>query len=439
VLPAHCRIAATLKPSADSVIDIEVWMPEGASWNGKFQAVGNGGWAGTISFAAMATAVQEGYATASTDTGHKGGNALFAIDHPEKLTDFAHRAVHEMVVTAKAVMTKYYNQGPRLSYWNGCSTGGRQGLMAAQKYPEDFDAILAGAPANYQTHLHAWDLAVSTPVLKDPAAAVPAAKLEMVNRAVINACDAKDGVTDGVLNEPLKCSFDVASLACKAGDAENCLTAPQIAAIKRVYEPVRTSSGQVVFPGKVPGAEYGFNAYIAGQNAPPISVGSFQVAYNNANWDWRTFDLNKDLPVVDQKVGAIVNAVNPDLSRFKARGGKVLMYHGWNDTAISPGNAIDYLTSVQKRMGGKQDDFIRLFMAPGMNHCGGGPGPNQVNWMAALERWREDGKAPDRIDAARISNNRIDVSRPLCPYPQVAVYNGKGTTNDAGNFSCKNP
>jgi feruloyl esterase len=264
---------------------------------------------------------------------------------------------------------------------------------------------------------------------------------------VINACDAKDGVADGVLNEPTKCTFDVASLQCRAGDplaspgagAENCLTAPQVAAIKRVYEPAKTSSGQVVFPGKVPGAETGFGAYIGGQNAPPISVGSFQVAYNDAKWDWRTFDLNKDLPVVDQKVGAIVNAVNSDLSKFKARGGKLLMYHGWNDTAISPGNAIDYYTSVQKRMGGKQDDFIRLFMAPGMNHCGGGPGPNQVNWMAALERWREAGVAPDRIDAVRISNNRIEVSRPLCAYPQVAVYSGKGTTNDAGNFSCKNP
>ena len=439
MLPAHCRVAATLRPSADSVIDVEVWMPEAARWNGKFQAVGNGGWAGVISYAAMANAVAEGYASASTDTGHKGGNALFAIDHPEKLTDFAYRSVHEMVVTAKATITRYYSQGPRLSYWNGCSTGGRQGLMSAQRYPEDFDAILAGAPANYQTHLHAWDLAVSTPVLKDPASAVPAAKLEMVNRTVVNACDARDGVADGVLNEPLKCTFDVASLQCKAGDAENCLTAPQVAALKRVYEPAKTSSGQVVFPGKVPGAEIGFGSYIGGQNAPGISVGSFQVAYNDAKWDWRTFDLNKALPVVDQKVGAIVNAVNPDLSKFKARGGKLLMYHGWNDTAISPGNAIDYYTSVQKRMGGRQDDFIRLFMAPGMNHCGGGVGPNQVNWMAALERWRESGVAPDRIDAVRLGTNRVETSRPLCPYPQVAVYSGKGTTNDAGNFSCKNP
>ena len=439
MLPAHCRVAATLRPSSDSVIDIEVWMPVADRWNGKFQAVGNGGWAGTISYAAMATAVQEGYAAASTDTGHKGGNALFAIDHPEKLTDFAYRAVHEMTVQAKALITKFYDRGPRLSYWNGCSTGGRQGLMAAQRYPEDFDAILAGAPANYQTHLHAWDLAVSTPVLKDPAAAVPAAKLEMVTRAVINACDARDGVADSLLTDPAKCTFDVASLQCKDGDAETCLTAPQVAAMKRVYEPVKTKSGQVVFPGKVPGAESGFGAYVGGQNAPGISAGSFQVAHNDAKWDPKTFDLERDLPLVDQKVGAIVNAVNPDLSAFKARGGKVLMYHGWNDTAISPGNAIDYYTSVQKRMGGKQDDFIRLFMAPGMNHCGGGPGPNQVNWMAALERWREASAAPASIDALRINNNRLEMSRPLCPYPQVAVYSGKGTTNDARNFSCKNP
>jgi len=230
-----------LKPSADSAIDIEVWLPESASWNGKFQAVGNGGWAGVISYGALANAVEEGYATASTDTGHKGGNALFAIDHPEKLTDFAYRAVHEMTVTAKAVIAKHYDRGPRLSYWNGCSTGGRQGLMSAQRYPEDFDAILAGAPANYQTHLHTWDLATSVPVLKDTASVVPAAKLDMVNKAMINACDAKDGVADGVLNEPMKCAFDVASLQCKAGDAENCLTSLQVTAMKRAYSPAKTS------------------------------------------------------------------------------------------------------------------------------------------------------------------------------------------------------
>jgi feruloyl esterase len=438
MLPAHCRVAAVLKPSADSHIEIEVWLPA-ENWNGKFQAVGNGGWAGVISYPAMATALLEGYATASTDTGHKGGNAQFALGHPEKLIDFAYRAVHEMTVQSKAIISSYYSRAPRLSYWNGCSTGGRQGLMSAQKYPEDFDAILAGAPANYQTHLHAWDLSVAVPALTNASAAIPPAKLALINRAVVNACDAKDGVKDGLLNDPRSCTFDVASLACKAGDAEDCLTDAQIAQAKRAYAPAKTSSGEVVFPGKDPGSETGWSGFVGGSQAPGVSVGSFQVAYGDANWDPRTFSLDRDLKIVDEKVGAPVNAINPDLRAFKARGGKLLLYHGWNDTAISAGNTINYYSSVLAKMGKNQDDWIRLFMAPGMQHCGNGPGPNQVNWMAALERWREGGAAPDRLDAAHVTNNRVDMTRPLCPYPQVAQYKGSGSTNDAGNFVCKQP
>jgi feruloyl esterase len=438
MLPAHCRVAVVLKPSADSHIEMEVWLPA-ENWNGKFQAVGNGGWAGVISYPAMASALQEGYATASNDTGHKGGNALFAIGHPEKLVDFAYRAVHEMTVQSKAIVSSYYSRPPRLSYWNGCSTGGRQGLMSAQRYPEDFDAILAGAPANYQTHLHAWDLSVAVPVLKDPAASIPASKLTLINQAALKACDARDGVTDGLLNDPRKCSFDVAQLQCKAGDAEDCLTAPQVATAKRAYSATKTANGELVFPGKDPGSETGWGGFVGGQQAPGVSVGSFQVAYGDANWDPRTFDLDRDLKLVDEKVGTIVNAVNPDLRAFKARGGKLLLYHGWNDTAISAGNTINYYSSVLAKMGQNQDDWVRLYMAPGMQHCGNGPGPNQINWMAALERWRESGVAPDRLEAAHVTNNRIDMTRPLCPYPQVAQYKGVGSTNDAANFVCKAP
>jgi feruloyl esterase len=438
VLPAHCRVQAVLKPSADSHIEMEVWLPA-ENWNGKFQAVGNGGWAGIISYPALAAALQEGYATASNDTGHKGGNALFAIGHPEKLIDFAYRAVHEMTVQSKSIVSSYYNRPPRLSYWNGCSTGGRQGLMSAQKYPEDFDAILAGAPANYQTHLHAWDLSVAVPALKDPSAAIPASKLALINRAVLNACDAKDGIKDGLLNDPRTCSFDVATLACKAGDAEDCLTAAQVAQAKRAYATTKTASGDMVFPGKDPGSETGWGGFVGGAQAPGVSVGSFQVAYGDANWDARTFDIDRDLKVVDEKVGTPVNAINPDLRAFKARGGKLLLYHGWNDTAISAGNTINYYNNVLTKMGKSQDEWIRLFMAPGMQHCGNGPGPNQVNWMAVLERWRESGTAPDRIEASRVTNNRVDMTRPLCPYPQVAQYKGVGSTNDAANFVCKAP
>jgi feruloyl esterase len=436
-VPAFCRVAATLRPSADSQIDMEVWLPE--NWNGKFQFVGGGGWAGVISYPALVAAVNEGYATASTDTGHKGGNANFAIGHPEKVTDFAYRAVHESTVKAKSILTTFYDRAPRISYWNGCSTGGRQGLMEAQRYPEDFDAIVAGAPANYQTHLHTWDLSVSVPVLKDPAAVVSAAKLAMLNKAVIAACDSKDGVTDSLLNEPRTCRFDPATLLCKAGDAENCLTAPQLEAVKRMYAPAKTKSGEIVFPGKESGSETTWNAISGGQAPAGVSLGSFQVAYDNINWDWRTFDLDRDLKIVDEKVGNIVNAVNPDLSAFKARGGKLILYHGWNDTAISPGNTINYYNSVLAKLGQKQDNWIRLFMVPGMGHCQGGVGPSQVNWMAAIERWKESNVAPDQLPAYRVSNNRVDMSRPLCTYPQVAQYKGVGSTNDASNFVCKSP
>jgi feruloyl esterase len=390
----------------------------------------------------MVSAVQEGYATASTDTGHKGGNALFAINHPEKVVDFAYRAVHETTVQTKALIAKFYERPARLSYWNGCSTGGRQGLMEAQKFPDDFDAIVAGAPANFQTHLHAWDLSVAVPALRDPASAVPAAKLNMLSEAAVNACDAQDGVKDGLINNPRACRFDPSVLLCKGTDGPGCLTAPQLDSVKRAYSTTKLKNGDAVFPGKEPGSETGWGGVLGGQVAPGVSTGSFLVAYNDANWDAKTFDLDRDLKITDEKVGSIINAVNPDLSAFKARGGKLLMYHGWNDTAISPGNSINYYESVLKSMGGKSggkqlDDFVRLYMAPGMQHCGGGPGPNQINYMAIMERWREGNQTPASIEAFHVANNRVDMSRPLCPYPQVATYKGVGSTNDAANFVCK--
>jgi feruloyl esterase len=435
IVPARCRVNAILRPSADSEIEMEAWLPD--NWNGKFQFVGGGGWAGIISFPAMVNAVQEGYATASTDTGHKGGNALFAINHPEKVVDFAYRAVHETTVQTKALIAKYYERPARLSYWNGCSTGGRQGLMEAQKFPDDFDAIIAGAPANFQTHLHAWDLSVAVPVLNNPAAALTAAKLTALSEAAVNACDAQDGVKDGLINNPRACKFDPSVMLCKGADGPNCLTQPQLDAVKRAYATTKLKSGEAVFPGKEPGSEYQWMAFLGGQNAPGVSVGSFQVAYNDANWDAKTFDADRDLKIVDEKVGAIINAVNPDLSAFKAHGGKLLLYHGWNDTAISPGNTINYYESVLKKMGGKQDDFVRLYMAPGMQHCGGGPGPNQINYMAIMERWRENNQTPASIEAVHVTNNRVDMTRPLCPYPQVATYKGTGSPSDASNFVCK--
>ncbi len=437
LLPAHCRVAAVLTPTSDSHIEMELWLPV-ERWNGKFQAVGNGGWAGSISYPALALALQEGYATASTDTGHQGGNTLFAIDHPEKLVDYAHRSVHEMVVQSKSLIAAYYSRAPQLSYWNGCSTGGRQGLTAALKYPGDFDAVIAGAPANNSINMHASDIAVALAGLRDPAAIVPPDKLALVNRAAVAACDANDGIVDGLINDPRSCTVNVAALQCAPGGMDNCLTPPQVSAVQRMYQPTTMRNGEVVYPGKEAGSEPGWAPFLGG-NLFPVPVGTFQIAYNNAAWDPKTFDIDRDLPVARARVSPIIDALDPDLAAFTARGGKVLMYHGWNDNLIPPRNSINYFSRVTETPAGKDGDFIRLFMVPGMNHCSGGVGPNQINWMGALERWREQGTAPERIEAIRIAGNRVDMTRPLCPYPQVAVHTGKGSTSDAANFSCMAP
>ena len=432
-LPAHCRVAAVLHPSPDSHIEMELWLPY-KGWNGKFQGVGNGGFAGMMSYSAMAMALREGYATASTDTGHKGRNALFGIGHPEKIVDYAYRSVHEMTVKSKALIGEYYGKPPRFSYWNGCSTGGRQGLMEAQRYPEDYDGIVAGAPANYHSHLHASDLALMVPILQNPESNVSRAQLEMLNRAVLDACDTLDGVKDGILTDPRQCHFDPASLLCKGTDSEDCLTQPQLDAIKSVYAPTRLSSGEIIFPGKAMGSETTWMVFNSSQPSP-VSLGTFHLTYQDAQWDWRTFDADRDTALADEKTG-FINAIDPDLKAFKARGGKLLLYHGWNDFGISPGNTVNYYSSVLSFMGPGQEDWLRLFMVPGMGHCRGGSCPDQANYMGAMERWREASIAPESIAAYHVIDNRVDMSRPLCPYPEVAIYSGTGSTNDAANFEC---
>jgi len=434
MLPAYCRVAAVLKPSSDSHIEMEAWLPA-SDWNGKFQAVGNGGWAGSINFRMMAAALQEGYATASTDTGHKGGSASFAVGHPEKVFDNAYRAVHEMAVKSKAILATYYGRGPRLSYWNSCSNGGRQGLMEAQRYPEDFDGIIAGASGINRVGISAWFVALAAAIGRDPASFVPAHKAALLNKAVLAACDALDGVKDGLLNNPLICQFDPATLLCRRGDANNCLTAPQVEAVKMAYAPAKKRTGELIYPGMPPGSELGWG-FLAG-GAPDGRIATFRdVLYQDPKWDWRAFDLDRDTALAEEKAGYL-NAINPDLAAFKARGGKLLLYHGWNDSLNSAQNSINYYSSVLAKMGRKQDNWLRLFLAPGMGHCGGGPGPNQFNFLGALERWRESGVAPDQILGSHVTSNRVDMTRPLCPYPQIAVYKGIGSTNDAANFACQ--
>ena len=441
-IPAYCRLAAALEPAPGSHIEVELWMPVRESWNGKYQAIGGGGWVGNFNFNGMLSALQQGYATSSTDTGHKGSDAAFAVGR-EKMVDFAYRAVHEMTLKSKTIMMAFYGRGPRFSYWNGCSTGGRQGIMEAVRYPEDFDGIIAGAPANNQFQLSAWRLNLDTIIRKDPRRIVPRAKMLMLNTRVLEACDALDGVRDGLLSDPTKCHFDPSTLLCQDRETENCLTPSQLEIVKLAYAPVTKGNGELIYPGLVPGGEaaWPISAFNGGPGPGAFDSNIFRyVAHEDPNWDWRNFDIERDTALALQKAG-YVEVTDPDLQKFRARGGKLLIYHGWNDGgtggAISPLNSVNYYSSVLAKMGPHQEDWFRLFMVPGMDHCGGGAGPNQFAVVSAMENWSERGKAPDRITAYRVSNQGADMSRPLCPYPQVAVYKGSGDTNDAANFVCK--
>jgi feruloyl esterase len=433
-LPAHCRIAAVLSPSADSQIEMELWLPIDA-WNGKFQAVGNGGWAGAISFDQMAVALQRGYATASNDTGHKGEGTQFLIGHPERVIDFAYRAMHEMTVTSKALVAAFYGRAPQLSYYNGCSTGGRQGLMAAQRYPDDFDGIVAGAPVYDMVHLNAAVLTHQVAVLKDKRRLVPAEKLALVADAVLKACDANDGVRDGLVSDPERCVFDPSILLCGATNSASCLTQPQVDAVKQVYAGVKTVRGEPVYPGSAPGIESGMR--IQGGAPTDLQTNVFRyLAHQDPTWGVMSFELERDLPLAIRHAG-FIEASDPNLSKFKNRGGKLIVYHGWADPGPAPASSINYYIKVAETLGGPQHEWMRLFLMPGMGHCRGGPGPNDADFVAALERWRESGVAPDAIVASHRTDGRVDRTRPLCPYPQVARYKGTGSTDDAASFECR--
>jgi feruloyl esterase len=438
MLPEFCRVAATLTPSRDSVITVEVWLPA-ANWNGKFQAVGNGGWAGVISYAAMADAVRAGYATASTDTGHTGNGAAFVVGHPEKLIDFAWRSEHEMTAKAKAVIERFYGSAPKLSYWNGCSTGGRQALKEAQQFPDDYDGIIAGAPAN-RTTLSLW---IAHAVLKDPASYIPPAKYPLIHEAALAACDALDGVKDGLIENPAQCSFDPAVLLCKGADAPSCLTAAQVTAARNMYSPpLNSRTGKPLSARLTAGTELGWGEQALGPQPNANINDHFRfVVFKNPNWDWKTFDFDRDLIKSEQPESQIMNATDPDLQPFFSHGGKLLLYQGWSDPRVPALQTIDYYTSVVDKVGGfaKSSGSIRLFLAPGMGHCGGGNGPNVFDKVTPLEQWVEHGKAPDSLVASHATKGSVDRTRPLCPYPQVAKYKGSGSIDQAGNFVCAVP
>ncbi len=358
-LPAFCRVAGVIKPSSDSNIQFEVWMPS-AGWNGKLQGIGNGGFAGTISFRAQG--------------------------HREKLIDFGYRAIHETTEKAKAIIGAFYGEQPRHSYFSSCSNGGRQALMEAQRYPADYDGIIAGAPANNFTHLLTGALWGVQATIADPVNYIPASKIPAIESAVLAACDALDGLKDGVIDDPQRCQFDPAVLLCSGPESNTCLTQPQITALKKIYSGPRNSKGEQLFPGYSVGGETGYNGWqgwISG-GSPGKSIqfafgnNFFQnMVYDDPAWDYHSFDIDHAPKVADDKVAGILNATDPDLKPFRKRGGKLIVYHGWSDAAIPPLNAINYYQSVVSKMGAKEaGSFVRLYMVPGMQHCGGGPGPS---------------------------------------------------------------
>ena len=438
-LPGFCRIAATLQPVTDSSIQIEVWMPA-SGWNGKLESVGNGAWAGTISYPAMATALAAGYATASTDTGHAGNNVTFVVGHSEKLVDFAYRSVHEMTLAAKAIAASFYGNGPARAYFNGCSTGGRQALTEAQRFPNDYDGIVAGAAANYPTHLQGAQVWTAQVSHQEEAGRIPPAKFPLLHHAVLEACDALDGVKDGVLEDPTRCHFDPSVLACKNGAGNECLTPQQAEVAAKIYRgPVNPRTGKSVFPGLEPGSEMGW-ANLSGPEPMSLARETYQyLVFQDANWDYRKFDPDHDVAQAEKTIGPIMDAIDPNLRPFFGHGGKLLIYHGWADPGIAPLNSVHYYSSVVDTLGPHAQDSIRLFMVPGMGHCRGGDGTDTFDAVAALDEWVASGRTPERIEASHSTKGVIDKTRPLCPYPQVAVYKGAGDTNTSANFACRLP
>src|SRR5579871_4460332 len=476
--PERCVVKAVAHPTSDSDIGFEVWMPVGAAWNGRYQQVGNGGWAGAIPAPSLAAATQRGYATAGTDDGHSSSatpGASWAIGHPEKLIDFGWRAVHQTSVQAKAILHAFYGRDAAHNYFFGCSDGGREALQEAERFPEDFEGIIAGAPASDWSHLLASAVWNEQAILKTPASAIPVEKLPAIQKANLDACDAADGVKDGLIENPRACKFDPAVLTCKGADGPDCLTAAQVETLRAIHcGPKNPRTDRQISAGwppagtqNVPGA---WTVWIVGN--PPERVAQFmfgntyfgQAVYEAPQWDFRKLNFDDDVAYSDLKGGSALNSSNPDLRSFRDHGGKLIQYHGWGDGAISPLSSEEFYDKVLAFMSKVPDprntknvavpDFYRLFMVPGMGHCAGGLGPNSFgnggmapvadadhDIVMALERWVEKGVAPEKIIGTGhpVNDAAKTMTRPLCPYPKIAKYNGSGDTNDASSFSCAAP
>jgi Tannase and feruloyl esterase len=490
-LPPFCRVAITSTPTSDSVIKMEVWIPFGTSWNGKYEQLGCGGYCGSIGYSGLAEAMRRGYASAATDDGNpNGGLPTFVLGHPERIVDFGYRALKETTDKARAIIAAFVGQGPNRSYFAGCSDGGREALMEAQRFPDDFDGIIVGSPANDWTELFAGFVWNEQALLKDPASYIPPSQLHILSTAALAHCARQDGgvATDPFLNDPRDCNFDPAVVQCTAGqDPSTCLSAAQVTAARKIYSgPHDPRTGELIFPGYEPGSEANpsnWPAWITGTSSAADLAGSAgnlvagqalqeffgngffaDFVFQNPNFDFRTLNFTTDVARADDGVGEIINSIDPDLRPFKSHGGKMIHYVGWADSAIAPTNSVNYYNQVRDVLRGEArhdrdggtleeiQEFYRLFMVPGMAHCGGGDGANVFgngvnapvvdadhDLLKALERWVEQGGAPQEIIATHYVNNNpasgVQFQRPLCPFPQVARFTGVDTTK-ASSFEC---
>ena len=459
-LPAFCQVHGVLVPTPHSSIHFEVWLPA-ANWNGKLQVVGNGGLAGTISYPGLASALRDGFAAASTDTGHTSTESPAWLEDRERLIDYSYRGLHMTTVNAKAIVQAYYSEQAKRAYYTGCSTGGKQGLMEAQRYPDDFDGILAGDAANFWTHQMAsevWNGVVTS----TPATNLPKEKLQLLQDAALQACDMLDGAKDGLVSDPARCQFDPSTLQCKGGDSPTCLTAAQVGAVRKIYEgPENPRTRKRLYPGLYPGGEMGWAANTVINKTTKSGVSSYDfwgyAFYHKPDWPYPTFDFDKDVQRADEELGPVTNATSPNLEEFRTLGHKLIYYHGAADPLIPAQNGIDYFESVVSMQKGlaRAQSFYRAFLVPGLYHCSGGPGPIAFGTsqpapvsqrdadhdaLRALERWVESGTAPTQIIGTKYVDGDpakgVAFQRPLCPYPEVARYRGSGEMNDAANFAC---
>jgi Tannase and feruloyl esterase len=436
-LPAFCRVAATLNPSPTSDIRMELWMPI-AGWNGHFRGTSPNGLGGVLNYNAMAVGLTDGFAVASTDTGHQGGDMAWMRD-PDKLTDFAGRAMHETTAAAKTLATSYYGTAPTYSYMIECGGGSAAALHEVQKYPADYNGVVVGGHAAHLTRQIFGQLWLWIATHPNGVAILPPAKLSVLHEAVLDRCDMLDGVKDRMLEDPTKCTFDPREIACKVEDAANCLTIPQVEAVQKIYAgPSNPRTKEQIWSPLFRGSELDWSFFTESASPIGIATGALRMILDDPQWDYRSVDFDHHVAAADRSAIARVNASNPDISAYLQRGGKLILSGGWNNALVPAGAVLDYYKNVEATVGLEDTrQGVRLYMVPGMIECNGGPGTDTFDLLGVMRRWVEKGQAPNDVPASRVEHGRVVRTRPLCPFPQVATYRGSGSTDDSSNFVCK--